>query len=183
MNNDPTSVDANVRILSAADVNQFWPLRLRALKEEPESFGMSYIEAVGTPIEQVTQRLHSSDDSFVLGAFAPHLVGMVGCFREHGQKRRHKATIWGMYVAPEARGKGLGKALVENLIARAGSIPELERLVLSVVTTNEAARQLYLSLGFASYGIEPDALRVADKYLDEDLLFFRLNTKRNQEGG
>jgi len=48
--------------------------------------------------------------------------------------------------------------------------------VLSVVTTNEAALQLYLSLGFASYGIEHGALKLGDKYLDEDLLFLRLKT-------
>jgi len=61
-------------------------------------------------------------------------------------------------------------------ISRARNIPDLERLVLSVVTTNEAALQLYLSLGFASYGIEHGALKLGDKYLDEDLLFLRLKT-------
>jgi len=178
MNKAPLSRE--IRVLSPADVNQFLPLRLRALKEEPESFGMSYQEAIKTPPEQAAQRLQTNDDSFVLGALCPHLVGMVGYFRETGLKRRHKGTIWGMYVVPEARGLGLAKALMEAAIERARTISDLEQLQISVVTTNEIARKLYRSLGFVSYGIELGALKIADKYLDEDLMFLNLKTSNDQ---
>jgi GNAT superfamily N-acetyltransferase len=174
MTNEPKIAGAEIRVLTPGDVNQFWPLRLRALKEEPESFGKAYKEATSTPLEQVAQQLECSDDSFVFGAFLPHLVGIVGYVREKGLKRRHKGMVWGMYVAREARGRGLGAALMQNLISRARTVPDLERLVLSVGTTNEAARQLYLSLGFVSYGIEGGALKLEDKYLDEDLMSLTL---------
>ena len=41
---------------------------------------------------------------------------------------------------------------------------------LSVVSENAAARQLYLSAGFRVYGLDPRALKVENRYLDEDLM-------------
>jgi ribosomal protein S18 acetylase RimI-like enzyme len=163
-----------VRVLSESDADDFWALRLRALREEPDSFGSAYEEAVDTPLPDVAKRLRSSDDSFVLGAFAPQLAAIIGCHRREGGKLRHKATIWGMYVAPEHRGLGLGRALLLSAIARASDLPGLELLLLQVATTNQAARALYESAGFNSYAMERRALKVGSRYLDEDLMALEL---------
>ncbi len=76
--------------------------------------------------------------------------------------------------APEARGQGLGKALMSAAIERASKIPDLEHLMLSVVTTKEAARKLYLSLGFHIYGVEKEALKLGELVLDEELMSLKL---------
>jgi ribosomal protein S18 acetylase RimI-like enzyme len=61
--------------------------------------------------------------------------------------------LWGMWVAPEARGRGTGRALVEAVVAWAR-----ERGAAAVrldVTDTERARPaaaLYRSLGFAPTG-------------------------------
>jgi RimJ/RimL family protein N-acetyltransferase len=160
-----------IRVLTEADADEFWSLRLRALQDDPEAFGASYEEAVTTPIANVIQRLRDANmapDNLILGAFEEDLVGMVGFRREPGDKLRHKAVIWGMYVVPEARGQGIARALLYNVLARAISIADLEQINLSVVTTNGAARRLYLSLGFEVYGLERRALKVNDQYLDEE---------------
>jgi ribosomal protein S18 acetylase RimI-like enzyme len=153
-----------IRVLSESDLDAFWQLRLRGLREEPESFGMAYEEA------QMRGTLASSDDSFVIGGFTPALSGAVGFFRRQGRKSRHKGMVWGMYVAPEARGQGLARGLMQALISRAAGLPDLEQLLIGVVTTNQAARHLYSSLGFISYGLESEALKIEDRYLDEDFL-------------
>lgn len=165
---------AEIRIVTLDDFDAYWALRLRALKEEPESFGSSYEEAVTRPRADVEKMIVGPCGGFVLGAFAPELVGVVGMFCAQGPKEKHKGGIWGMYVAPEFRGQGLGRALMTRAIAQARSVALIEELRLSVVTTNESAYKLYLSLGFTEYGVEPRALKLGGKYLDEYMMVLRL---------
>ena len=169
------AVEAEIRVLTQSDLDAFWKLRLRALQEEPESFEDAYEESVNIPQSEIARRLHSSDDSFILGAFAPGLIGMVGYYRRTGIKVRHKGLIWGMYVTKEARGKKLGKALMAAVITQTANISSLEQLHLAVSTHNTTARNLYLSLGFTSYGIEPHAKKLGDDYTDRDLMMLKLN--------
>ncbi len=145
-------------------------IRLRALMEEPEAFGASPEEFARASLADVAKRLRPSEEAFVLGAWTPELVGMVGFFRQAGLKRRHQAMIWGMYVAPEARGQGLGRALLAEALTRAAAVPGIEQVHLGVVTRNTAARALYLSLGFTIYGTERHALKLGDRYVDEELM-------------
>lgn len=159
-----------IRVITETDVEAFRALRLRALMEEPEAFGASAEEFAATSLLDVAKRLQPTDDAFVLGAFLPDLVGMVGLVREHGQKRAHKAFIWGMYVAPEARGQGIGRSLMTAALTRAARLPGLEQVHLGVVATNAAAVALYHSLGFTSYGTESRALKLGDHYVDEELM-------------
>ena len=184
----PESVQ--IRELTEADAPIYWPLRLRGLREDPEAFGSSYTESKDRPLEQTVERLRSgrAQGDFTLGAFTDdansadgadgageRLVGMVTFVRAPGLKNRHNADIFGMYVAPEARGQGVGRALVEALIARARALDGVEQLILAVTASNTAARALYRALGFTVYGLHPHALRLEDgRYLDEELMILRL---------
>jgi len=98
------------------------------------------------------------------------LVGMVGCRRDRTIKHRHTALIWGMYVAPEQRGTGLGRRLFLAALERARSWRGLTSLWLDVTTTNTAARALYASCGFRSIAIKPRTLRVGDRDYDEEMM-------------
>ena len=167
--------NAEIRMLSESDIDAFWQLRLRMLKEEPESFAADYEESTRTSMADVSKQLRGADGSFILGAFAPNLVGMIGFYRQSGIKMCHKGVVWGMYVAPENRGNSLGKALLLAAISRASTMPELKQLMLTVVTTRQTARNLYLSLGFRSYGVEPSALKLGNRYCDEELMMLKLN--------
>jgi ribosomal protein S18 acetylase RimI-like enzyme len=85
---------------------------------------------------------------------------------------RHKGFIWGMYVRPEARGAGVGRALLQAAIAHATG--RVEQLKLDVVADNAAALALYRAAGFIAYGTEPRALKLGEIYLDEVLMALRL---------
>jgi len=163
-----------IRELTEADTAVYWPLRLRALREEPESFGSAYDEAKDRPLAAVAARLReiAEQGDFLLGAFDDdQLVGIVAFGRETGRKNRHIGSVYQVYVAPEGRGAGVGRALMQALIARARTLDALEQLTLAVVTSNAAARALYISLGFEVYGRQPRALKLDDgRYLDEELM-------------
>jgi ribosomal protein S18 acetylase RimI-like enzyme len=170
----------NIRQFTQEDAKEYWELRLRALKECPESFSASYEEEKDKPLSSIAQRLKESyeltDSESILGCFDEEhrLIGMVGLFRERREKLRHKATINAMYVMPEARLQGAGKALVMEAISRAKKMKGLEQVNLGVVVTNMEARRLYNSCGFEVYGVEKNALKLSDKYLDEELMVYML---------
>lgn len=161
-----------IRTLTDSDAELYWSVRLRALREHPDAFGTSYESARTMSIETVVDAFRTrwaTDTSFVLGAIDDNnLVGTVSCFREQGPKEQHKAVIVAMYVVPEARGRGLGRALMIEAITRARAWPGVEQIHLSVVTSNTPARNLYTSLGFEVYGLERRALKIDGHYFDEE---------------
>ena len=102
------------------------------------------------------------------------LVGMAGFFQEEGPKTRHRGRIWGVYVSQGWRRKGIARVLLAEIIRRAQARPEVEEIILSVATTQNAACQLYASLGFTVYGQDLRAIKVGNTYLDEDLMVLHL---------
>lgn len=159
-----------VRRLRPDEAEVFWALRLRGLKEHPEAFGASLEEDSARPMEQVRARL-SGDSQFVLGAFdGERLVGVAGLHRGAGQKQAHKAILWGMYVPPEARSRGVGRRLVTAVLEEARKMAGVERILLAVSSGNAAAHRLYRALGFRTYGVEPAALKIGSTYVDEELM-------------
>jgi len=96
---------------------------------------------------------------FAQEPFVP--VGALGGRREPGGKASHKAHLWGMYVAPAFRRRGVGAALLRAAIAHARTRPGVAWLEVSVTTAAPEARRLYEAAGFQVWGEEPDALRHA----------------------
>ena len=152
-----------------ADAAAYRTLRLRGLREHPDAFTSSDAEERERPISATAQRIASDSPDWVFGAFVGGvLAGVVGLAREPREKNRHKAAVFGMYVAGDHAGRGIGTELMRHAIDVARSLPGLEQLVLTVTETNVAARGLYEKFGFRSFGIEPRAIRVHDAYYDKN---------------
>ncbi|BFT72232.1 GNAT family N-acetyltransferase [Paenibacillus sp. P36] len=101
----------NIRVLEEFDAKLYQELRLKALKLSPEAFGSTYEREVQLTLDTFVERIKPTDGKFVLGAFDENgsLVGSVRFVRDSGMKSSHKGNVYGMYVAPEASGQGLGK--------------------------------------------------------------------------
>ena len=151
------------------DAVAYRALRLRGLQEHPDAFTSSHAEDRELPLATTQRRLAPESLDWVFGAFeGSELAGIVGLAREPRAKNRHKAAVFGMYVAPEHGRRGIGAALLRRVIETAQLQSGLEQLVLTVTETNLAARALYEKFGFRSFGVEPRAIRVGDAYFDKN---------------
>ena len=148
-------MSVELRVLESSDAAACQALRLRALKECPADFSSSYEEERDTPLHQVAERLAPQPDDVVFGAFdGATLVGTVALARAPRRKLAHKAVIWGVYVAPEYRRRGIARRLMERALAHAASMPGLLTVTLGANAANAASVGLYTSVGFAPFGVE-----------------------------
>jgi len=161
-----------LRQLTADDAAAFRTLRLYALRDAPTAFGASLSEEASRSVDDIAHRLAAVVDGsrYVVGAFAPALVGMAGFFRESTPKTSHIGTVWGVFVSPPCRRRGLAQQLVSRVVAHAETLPGLRQLQLRVGTHNVAARALYESFGFRQVGVIPEALCVGAQFYDEAIL-------------
>lgn len=86
-------------------------------------------------------------------------VGRVGLLCN----KRRSATVRQLYVVPAARGRGLGKRLMEECCAIAGA-SGCETLALQVAKANAAVTRFYTKIGFL----------VSYEYDDGDLMMCRI---------
>jgi len=159
----------SIRFLTAADASAYFAIRLEALETEPEAFGSSPAEHRALGLDVIASRLASDNgETFVAGAYdGERLVGTTGFYRGKELKQRHKGHIWGVYVTRDFRGRKLGRAMMRAVLDRAASIEGVEQMMIAVTTTQVAAAKLYRSLKFEPYGCERRALKIGDRYFDE----------------
>lgn len=155
-----------------ADLDAYRALRLEALQDSPEAFSAvpgddSMSDAI------LAERCVPEVPGLTLGAFhATTLIGMAAYVPDRGMKTRHKARLVGLYLKPDWRKSGVGRALVEAVIAHARK----QRVILQCHATmhNLPARRLYHALGFVQFGVERDALMIGGQGFDEELLMLDL---------
>jgi len=169
--------EIQIRLLGADDAASYRRCRLEQLEAEPDAFGESVDEASRVPLDVIASRLGApADESAVFAAFdGDSIVGTAGWYRFREVKTRHKGRIGGVYVRAPYRGRGIGRRMIRAVIGAAAGAG-VEQLMLSVVSKQTAAVHLYESLGFKSIGREERALKIGERYVDEELMTLRLPT-------
>lgn len=158
----------DIRTLDQSHAEAFQGLRLRGLREHPAAFASSFEEEFDRPLDAVRSRLTTTDRNAAFGAFIQDgLVGLAGLYRETHRKLEHRATLWGVYVAPEYRRGEVGRVLIEHALGYARDTMRVRQVVLGVGANNAAAIALYRRVGFEPIGIERDFIFAEGKYHDE----------------
>jgi ribosomal protein S18 acetylase RimI-like enzyme len=167
----------DIRRLTESDVPMYRALRRRALVEHPEAFLSDLEDEDRLTDDDWSARFRPGGPGSTYGAFDEDgsLVGVVTTLRETRRKTAHKASIVGMHVAAERQGRGIGRTLLDHALGELFTAREVEVVQLCVTSGNAAARRLYTSAGFVTYGIERDAARVGNRSLDHELMAMRLN--------
>ena len=158
-------------------VDAYRELMLEAYVAHPDAFTSSAAERAALPLSWWQARLAQDPASpeIVFGAIEDGaLVGAAGLSFEPREKARHKAHLFGMYVRPARRGRGIGRQIVLAALDGARARPGV-RLVQLTVTDGNAAEAVYARCGFVRFGLEPLAIAVGDILLAKVHMWCDLN--------
>ena len=161
-----------IRAATADDVESLRELRLEALRLNPVQFSADPAEWEAKPLE-FWRNLCGPNDAVFVAEDGGRLIGMAGLFRGTTPKNRHRAWIWGVYVRPDFRRRGIAGELLDACIAW-GRAQKLALLMIDVVVGNDHALRCYESHGFRTYGVQPMVVQVDGVFYDENLMAMRL---------
>jgi len=124
-------------------------LRLRALGDAPYAYFASLESEASLPSAYWEDWAAGNDKVMFVAVDGGEWVGMAGASVHPDNSGT--VGLWWLWVAPDARGRGLARRLVE---ARADWARErgAVRLELAVAENNEPVKAFYQSLGFAPTG-------------------------------
>jgi GNAT superfamily N-acetyltransferase len=148
----PTASSSMAKIAVRAVATDAWrtmrDVRLAALQDAPHAFGSSYQREVSFTQDDWLSRI-ARGANFLAYAGEPALtpVGIVGAF----EPQPRTAELVSMWVHPQAREQGIGRALAETVLQWARAEGH-HRVHLWVTETNDPARRLYEHCGFAVTG-------------------------------
>ena len=135
----------------------------------PEEFSLSVDDEVAWV------RKHQEQPGWI--ALVPEVDGtIVGLINfKNGPRTRiaHQGAL-GMNVHPDWRGRGIGDALLAELLAWARACPVVEKVGLAVVVSNEPARRLYEKHGFIEEGRRVRAIKYEEGRYEDDILMYVL---------
>ncbi len=145
--------EIEISILRSHHWQLYKDIRLASLMDSPDSFGSTYEKEAASPDAEWQSRLNPDGRARnalpLIAKTGGAAVGLAwGLIHEPDL---HVAHIYQMWVSPAQRGKGVARALLDEI--RAWAISKgCERLALSVTTSNDAAVSLYLKSGFTAAG-------------------------------
>lgn len=138
--------------LPVSEWQSYKALRLRALKEETKAFSSRYEDQAKQPDEHWQNRL-AAGKHMLFAKLGGQLVGMMVGYVPDPDKDKTTANIVSVYVAPEVRGKGISKKLLETLLKELKE----DGVIKTILTVNKdqlVAVHLYQSFGFIITGEE-----------------------------
>jgi ribosomal protein S18 acetylase RimI-like enzyme len=141
--------------LSPEGWESYRAIRLEALQNEPEAFASNYARMMDRPSSFWITRLEdSASDTRKLLLFAEEdgeLLGLVGAYPD---EQPGITNVISMYVRPQSRRKGVGRALLAAIVECLSELPAPHEIRLAVNQSQQAAVNLYSSFGFQKVGEE-----------------------------
>ncbi len=174
---------SETRLLRESDAESYVALRREMLRDSPWAFCASEESDRGCDVVHMRRALaapETESEYAVVGCFEDErLIAAAGIIRDKAPKRRHIAMIWGVYVTPAWRGRGLGRRLIQRALEtarlwRGEGDPGVLRVQLAASERSVAARALYESMGFVPWGVEPGCLMIDGREYSEHHMSLRL---------
>lgn len=101
--------------------------------------------------EMMSDEVTSIHNAYSVALIGDALAGYAGLRVPRGAREADVQTI---AVSPQARGRGIGRALMERMLTQARD-RAVREVFLEVRADNDVAQNLYRSLGFVELGVRP----------------------------
>lgn len=145
----------SIRTFAPHEWGTYRDLRLRALADSPDAFGSTLERETTYGREHWLRWIGGwgeSDNALFVGVEGETWAGMAVGAHHPGDELAH---LYGMWVDPERRGRGIGRALVDAVLGWAAA-RDAAAIELGVTTTNDVAVAFYRASGFVETGdVEP----------------------------
>jgi ribosomal protein S18 acetylase RimI-like enzyme len=141
-----------VRLASVPDLDAVLSLRLALLREHPDHpiYGKLRADVDDRARELFANQLRSKMEAIFLADLAGEVVGILRCVESIGSpllEPARYAYVSSVYVRPEARRRGVLRALLENA-DRWSRARKLDQMRLHNVHGSESAERAWSALGF-----------------------------------
>jgi ribosomal protein S18 acetylase RimI-like enzyme len=164
----------SIVVLGPRDWRDLRAIRLEALRSEPAAYSSSYEETLAWSDEQWRRRLTNDHRLHLIARAQSCPIGIVGGYLGSDEGDDSVAVVFGMYIAREYRGRGIGRLLLSSLIDHLSAFPQISTIRLWVMETQDSARALYESMGFQVVGKTEEGIVVDDRQVNELIMELRV---------
>lgn len=138
----------HIAALNEQDWQILKTIRLKALQADPGVFGSNY--AAESAYDDAEWRSWlNSDDTGVFGVFDDgRIIGMTAISIKRQDETRRTAILWGSWLEPDYRGRGLSQGMYEARLGWAGAHPTCAAIEVSHRASNIGSKRANQKHGF-----------------------------------
>ncbi len=163
-----------IRRLTEDEWLEFSQIRLKALQTDPKVFGSNYEKELQMTEDEWRSRLQAKDNAIFLIYAGDTPIGMTCILIDRDAATKKTAHLWGSWLAPHARGKGLSKLMYQTRINWANEQPTVEKIIVSHRASNLASKRAKQKHGFV---LTHKTEKVWTDGVTEDEIFYELEIK------
>ena len=135
--------------LRESDWQELRSMRLKALRSDPSVFASNYDKESAMTEAEWRSWLQNENDAATFVLYEDNVpVGITGIGVDRDDRTKTRAVLWGSWLEPQIRRKGLSAILYAERIAWAKQHPSIERIVVSHRASNTASKRAILKHGF-----------------------------------
>lgn len=141
-------MNVQIRQLNEDDWREFSEIRLTALQTDPQVFGSNYERESQFTEEDWRTRLRAEDNAVFMLLDGETPIGITGAAVDRSDPTGKTALLWGSWLAPEYRGKGLSEMMYRTRIDWAKQQPAVEKILVSHRASNLSSKFANRKHGF-----------------------------------
>ncbi len=164
----------SIRQLTEDDWQNFSQIRLKALQTDPNVFGSNYETESQMTEAEWRSRLQAKDNAIFLIFENETAIGITCVSVDRNDPTKKTALLWGSWLTPQFRGKGLSELMYQARINWAKEQPTAEKIIVSHRASNIASKHANQKHGFV---LTHKTEKVWTDGVTEDEIFYALKIK------